>query len=225
MSLLAFCFNSLQTGKRIQSHQSYSHPPDRYKFQFPFKRGKRIQRTFRYFQAIGKEKVSIPFKRESVSKDKGMFCSGRRSWFQFPSNGKAYPKSPYKFFRQLHLNLFQFPSNGKAYPKKTGSRGTKISGESFNSLQTGKRIQSLVLDMAQGIKGEFQFPSNGKAYPKEVPLQQFAGYRVSIPFKRESVSKVTKTSLKFNLHLLFQFPSNGKAYPKEEYKFSIAGGA
>ncbi|MDE0084556.1 MAG: hypothetical protein OXU23_02520, partial [Candidatus Poribacteria bacterium] len=40
-------------------------------------------------------------------------------WFQFPSNGKAYPK--YKFDNPSYiLYKFQFPSNGKAYPKKGG---------------------------------------------------------------------------------------------------------
>ena len=35
----------------------------------------------------------------------------------------------------------------------------------------------------------FQFPSNGKAYPKFVILKAGGGSKVSIPFKRESISK------------------------------------
>ena len=41
---------------------------------------------------------------------------------------------------------------------------------------------------------KFQFPSNGKVYPKgegEVWVEKF--YNVSIPFKRESISKVAQS--------------------------------
>ena len=58
------CFNSLQTGKRIYSDETAN-------------------------------KVSIPFKRESVSQVCAKF--ELTVWileFQFPSNGKAYLKSP-----------------------------------------------------------------------------------------------------------------------------------
>ena len=111
--------------------------------------------------------------------------------FQFPSNGKAYPKEqlrqkqkgsgimvsiPFKresgskvvAALELHLALsFQFPSNGKADPKSLKTTGIRLF-----------------------LTSQFQFPSNGKADPKKVrsthisPLQ-----RVSIPFKRESGSK------------------------------------
>ena len=37
---------------------------------------------------------------------------------------------------------------------------------------------------------------------------------VSIPFKRESVSKGIITAVSMTLLKAFQFPSNGKAYPK-----------
>ena len=36
--------------------------------------------------------------------------------FQFPSNGKAYPKTTEATETDLNT-MFQFPSNGKAYPK------------------------------------------------------------------------------------------------------------
>ena len=60
----------------------------------------------------------------------------------------------------------------------------------FNSLQTGKRIQSDSNVHLIVREYEFQFPSNGKAYPK--------------------VTVTTPDGLKKK----FQFPSNGKAYPK-----------
>ena len=64
---------------------------------------------------------------------------------------------------------FQFPSNGKVYPK--------LDGQSFYP----------------GSDWEFQFPSNGKVYPKaRIANAQLATLYVSIPFKRESVSKAGK---------------------------------
>ena len=59
--------------------------------------------------------------------------------FQFPSNGKAYPK----FSNRAAINAkneFQFPSNGKAYPKLIAIF-VLIAAACFNSLQTGKHIQ------------------------------------------------------------------------------------
>ena len=47
--------------------------------------------------------------------------------------------------------------------------------------------------------------------------------KVSIPFKRESVSKVTPDSDRVKSYLItFQFPSNGKAYPKHLSCFLIS---
>ena len=88
--------------------------------------------------------------------------------FQFPSNGKAYPKS--KLCKVCFIRmLFQFPSNGKAYPKQPRSSGCRSDTYArFNSLQTGKRIQR-VIKFSEFVKR--------------------GGVVVSIPFKRESVSK------------------------------------
>ena len=65
--------------------------------------------------------------------------------FQFPSNGKAYPKQKEdRPFDPKTLNKFQFPSNGKAYPKIVVVILRLLEMRtSFNSLQTGKRIQRL----------------------------------------------------------------------------------
>ena len=85
--------------------------------------------------------------------------------FQFPSNGKVHRKLAVEV-RTTQGFWFQFPSNGKAYPKATIAltlhNTTTVSipfqresvskvwtcqkaqdvYDSFNSLQTGKRIQS-----------------------------------------------------------------------------------
>ena len=184
--------------------------------------------------------------------------------FQFPSNGKAYPKAGWNMnvklqtqtvsipFKRESLSkvvnvvvplkpfLFQFPSNGKAYPKFAGTENfRKYITNGFHSLQTGKPIQSSLGYSALFWQLSFQFPSNGKAYPKDVSTRskifqivfQFPSngkaypkdggkekrarqnILVSIPFKRESLSKAF---LRFSLFTspMFQFPSNGKAYPK-----------
>ena len=62
-------------------------------------------------------KVSIPFKRESVSKGYGNSAGCEPVLlFQFPSNGKVYPKT--NPMRVIAPDPgFQFPSNGKVYPK------------------------------------------------------------------------------------------------------------
>ena len=65
----------------------------------------------------------------------------------------------------------------------------------------------------RGHRG-FQFPSNGKVYsePAEAATEVAQTTTVSIPFKRESVFRV---SAMFNVDvdkLEFQFPSNGKVY-------------
>ena len=159
--------------------------------------------------------VSIPFKRESISKAK-VAISNRPSalMFQFPSNGKVYPKEEQLFLSAV-ISLFQFPSNGKVYPKGTYPNSIFVADHSF------------------------QFPSNGKVYPKchAQILMRLLSMTVSIPFKRESISKVTAGTtngvnyLSFNslqtgkyiqsmvskffaLMIAFQFPSNGKVYPK-----------
>ena len=86
---------------------------------------------------------------------------------------------------------FQFPSNGKAYPKFFTVLIVASGFICFNSLQTGKHIQSIQPSVYfLQREDKFQFPSNGKAYPKSDPIDWVGHDRVSIPFKRESISKV-----------------------------------
>ena len=109
-------FNSLQTGKCIQS-------------------------IFTMKDNVGAF-VSIPFKRESVSKVKSIVHPFPPTSFQFPSNGKVYPKNRSYTFAVWLRGKFQFPSNGKVYPKKLLPNARVVyASASFNSLQTGKCIQ------------------------------------------------------------------------------------
>ena len=89
-------FNSLQTGKHIQSD---------------------INATL----SAGGDNVSIPFKRESGYKVEIADDDLDMNWadlFQFPSNGKADTKIVGSYTREDEYPLFQFPSNGKADPKR-----------------------------------------------------------------------------------------------------------
>ena len=43
--------------------------------------------------------------------------------------------------QRVWCSMFQFPSNGKAYPKNCRDQQTRSDGTCFNSLQTGKPIQ------------------------------------------------------------------------------------
>ena len=137
--------------------------------------------------------VSIPFKRESVSKGDEVKDLGQGTMFQFPSNGKAYPK------RVITMGMpawyqFQFPSNGKAYPKLYSALSWFVLVSLFQFPSNGKAYPKVYFtkDLLPAEGNKFQFPSNGKAYPKTDDSHRR---------RDESTS--------------FQFPSNGKAYPKQ----------
>ena len=130
--------------------------------------------------------VSIPFKRETISK----VCSDSGSdskygvWFQFPSNGKPYPKFRTRCLRTRLSVLKSFNSlqTGNHIQRHRDDSGRKGKCWHFNSLQTGNHIQR--------AKGQ---------------ASRDAGSRVSIPFKRETISKVallrahfTKKMVSFN---------------------------
>ena len=90
--------------------------------------------------------------------------------FQFPSNGKVYLKV-LTGISNFTMREFQFPSNGKVYLKP----------------MTRSEINAIL----------FQFPSNGKVYLK-VPQRARSAHlttKVSIPFKRESVSQDGKNTV------------------------------
>ena len=224
----SICFNSLQTGKRIQSDfaEERKISPNEFLFQFPsngkadpkdeygedlyrdfdvsipFKResGSKVDAPHISFNAT--TAVSIPFKRESGSKEKKRLVKMANGvdkviLFQFPSNGKADPKVNIEHLRLAHAWLFQFPSNGKADPKTFEfARCLGVNNESFNSLQTGKRIQS-----EQAIEGVNIFAARFNS------LQ--TGKRI------QSTACVYEYG---NMATPFQFPSNGKADPKQNFQ-------
>ena len=112
--------------------------------------------------------------------------------FQFPSSGKADPKSPPGAETQQLAIGFQFPSSGKADPKKGNSRQAR--GPRYHVSIPFKRESGskgiVVVAFLFIVKVQFQFPSSGKADPK----LQTAARRINED--------------------MFQFPSSGKADPK-----------
>ena len=168
LELTTTCFHSLQTGKRIQRHGCRTSKGYWKSFNC-LQTGKRIQRLTLTTDFTKHTGVSIPFKRESGS--------------------KGWPWQP----TSQSTQGFQFPSNGKADPK-TGRRGFRLARKwSFNSLQTGKRIQSITTDchgyLPVRVSIPFKRESGSKAHKKENTDET---HEVSIPFKRESGSKVKK---------------------------------
>ena len=171
-------FNSLQTGKRSQRHQLW--------------------------RKCCHSSVSIPFKRESGAKegDEIHFYRGD-DLFQFPSNGKAYPKTQDLQHHGEEVVQFQFPSNGKAYPKFTTTT-PQLTTLIIDVSIPFKRESISKVDAEQGV---WVTPDNKVSIPfKRESLSKVgykiqggqAGYPVSIPFKRESLSKGPWRGLKNN---------------------------
>ena len=165
------CFNSLRTGKHIQSKTDDVDVIRAVGSFNSLRTGKHIQR---FRRAWWKRKYKL---------------------FQFPPNGKAYPKSGKNISVVTQDDEFQFPPNGKAYPKTVILKllETKHLKPRFNSLRTGKHIQrkEILMKLGERTTRKFQFPPNGKAYPKEYTVMH-------------EERKIA----------MFQFPPNGKAYPK-----------
>ena len=161
------CFNSLQTGKPIQSRTFQANRRYKMAFQFP-SNGKaypKERESLCRVPLIKPNSFNSLQTRKPIQRGNGLGTGDRLLTFQFPSNGKADPKWDTEL-QQRRAEEFQFPSNGKAYPKSKKAIVTQGLRECFNSLQTGKPIQRKTHPEVREYLTEFQFPSNGKAYPK-----------------------------------------------------------
>ena len=86
----------------------------------------------------------------------------------------------------------------------------------FHSLQTGKHRKRKGFEIGpETAKWSFPFPSNRNAETKPAPTTRKSGIKGSIPFKRESLSKVKRFVWAFERNL-FPFPSNGNAYLQQQ---------
>ena len=110
---------------------------------------------------------------------------------------------------------FQFPPNGKAHSDTTSIKMIQRTNPSFNSLQTGRHIQTNHSCHNRTGANMFQFPPNGKAHSDgeahgtPVPMSS----TVSIPSKREGTFRLCVGSAIADIQLLeFRFPPNGKAH-------------
>ena len=129
----------------------------------PFKR-ESVFRVYRFIKTGHASSVSIPFKRESVFREETVQQETT------PVTMVSIPFKRESVFRAVppasHLITaiaFQFPSNGKVYSEANQATALADIQSSFNSLQTGKCIQSEVRHMrCLDEAGQFQFPSNGK---------------------------------------------------------------
>ena len=235
-------------------------------FQFP-SNGKADPKTRGWWEVSDRDRFNSLQTGKRIQSDHRRYptCSSIR--FQFPSNGKADPKERYGDLYEFYLHVFQFPSNGKADPKRnqafsreapsslpsvsipfkresgskennsgnsgpspnsfnslqTGKRiqrrkDTKTLVSSFNSLQTGKRIQRKTKENC-GLYPRtwlFQFPSNGKADPKQCCwfLWGCSFCEFQFPSNGKADPKMTQQTASRGGYKKFQFPSNGKADPK-----------
>ena len=247
MKLAILCFNSLRTGKHIQSWSvCWCCIPLDYL-------------------------VSIPYERESISKADGWnpWKSSISKSFNSLRTGKHIQRIFYKHKkRRFSDEKFQFPTNGKAYPKqedKGGKRSDRVSiPYERESISKGPQRRNLYMVHGHSVSIPYERESISKVPANERTAWMAMSY-VSIPYERESISKVKWersfphrhlhrfnslrtgkhiqsipgydiigaeqtpcfNSLRTGKHIqsrcvilgcntrfLFQFPTNGKAYPK-----------
>ena len=135
------CFNSLQTGKRIQSGDIVGAEIAVDGFN-SLQTGKRIQSRRAKATQQQHSFVSIPFKRESVSKATG-FLLATLFYFRFNSlqTGKRIQSSYGAIHAIRETPCFNSLQTGKRIQRKGDKSLKKQKLYRFNSLQTGKRIQ------------------------------------------------------------------------------------
>ena len=190
-------------------------------------------------------KVSIPFKREGTFRLPRSLRSAAAQLhcckFQFPSNGKAHSDFKGGFLDEIRLSVsIPFKREGTFRREYFGFDGE--AAESFNSLQTGRHIQTMLnrsavptclsfmsrfnsLQTGRHIQTkstdrrpnhkwkQFQVPSNGKAHSD--CSAGAGGNREGDCFNSLQTGRHIQTTiwlLKQRRQILFQFPSNGKAH-------------
>ena len=136
-------FNSLQTGRCIQSRFAHL-----------------------WYQPCGKSFNSLQTGRCIQRQFSQRAQNGVHGRFQFPSNGKVYPKERRSWFHTDKWE-FQFPSNGKVYPKRLKRFLQTASTEfQFPFKREGVSKEKGETVFSAHCGSGFQFPSNGKVYPK-----------------------------------------------------------
>ena len=111
------CFNSLQTGRCIQREAVSKYWLWLTWFQFP-SNGKVYPKDLKIFRSSNAVRVSIPFKREGVSKERIFLCCVYSIFVSIPFKREGVSKASFTMVSVAWKGMFQFPSNGKVYPKK-----------------------------------------------------------------------------------------------------------
>ena len=139
------------------------------------------------------QRVSIPFKRESVSKGKRSRPKiSASSCFNSLQTGKRI-QSNMRPSCTIKIFCFNSLQTGKRIQRRKGYCESVLYTPGFNSLQTGKRIQSVLEGYISAIKVfKVSIPFKRESVSKVGVRTPNSSLRnqVSIPFKRESVSKV-----------------------------------
>ena len=112
--------------------------------------------------------VSIPFKRESVFKgEKNPLRLRSFLTFQFPSNGKVYSKCNTCYVQRNHISV-SIPFKRESVFKGALGEIKSDSDIGFNSLQTGKCIQSVEVETSAPINLEsFNSLQTGKCIQRD----------------------------------------------------------
>ena len=138
--------------------------------------------------------------------------------FQFPSNGKAHSDDEGKSPHSQYAGSVSIPFKREGTFRHTLEVYWVWSefGEGFNSLQTGRHIQTYpsTVTLLREHCVSIPFKREGTFRHEIVAGDNAdAGVIVSIPFKREGTFRPTlPTTDLIENQTLFQFPSNGKAH-------------
>ena len=181
-------FNSLQTGKWIQ-RQSFNGAYRRFTSFNSLQTGKWIQSIEWMNEHSLDFEVSIPFKRESGFRVKVKKSLIDKTVVSIPFKRESGFREALKLVESEMNRVVSIP-----FKRESGFRGIiqmsvqDLYNSGFNSLQTGKWIQRLDKTVkASNADAKFQFPSNGKVDSEKFnPKVSRKLNLVSIPFKRES---------------------------------------
>ena len=160
-------FNSLQTGRHIQTFKSTdSTSPYAGRFQFP-SNGKAHSDTVRVSDDNFQEGFNSLQTGRHIQTYEKKICFVRNfgSGFQFPSNGKAHSDCLRVWRWMRKSESFNSLQTGRhIQTNKTLNSAFNLPIDCFNSLQTGRHIQTVVASLQTLKNIKFQFPSNGKAH-------------------------------------------------------------
>ena len=215
------CFNSLQTGKCIQSEFLGCNAFGKSVFQFP-SNGKVYSKWQQQLLTLSGARFNSLQTGKCIQSLRNPLTPyfPARTVFQFPSNGKVYSKGDALARTRERIEKFQFPSNGKVYSKIEKAENFANKEAEFQFPSNGKVYSKIQKNFHFQFFMSFNSLQTGKCIQSEsfVPGAEDGG-TVSIPFKRESVFKVmTGKQVLLNIDTPFQFPSNGKVYSKASEK-------